>query len=147
MKTNGLNNKEVKVLENAGRLIREKANKQQVKKFLEEIGRDDSHNGWENRETWAFKIHIDNDGGYYNYWNERAKELELYNLEKELKEWVEEIANSLFNGSDERITEGARSMLYDVGSIWRINYRAVAEALREENTEREEHEKMEEVKA
>jgi len=135
MKTNGLNNKEVKVLENAGRLIREKANKQQVKKFLEEIGRDDSHNGWENRETWAFKLHIDNDGGYYNYWEERARELEQYDLEKELKEWIEEIANTLYNESDEKITKGAKMMICDVGSIWRINYRAIAEALKEESTE------------
>ena len=33
------------------------------------------YNGWTNYETWAVKLHMDNDQGSYQYWTERAEEI------------------------------------------------------------------------
>ena len=33
------------------------------------------YNGWTNYETWAVKLHMDNDPQSYSYWTEQAREI------------------------------------------------------------------------
>lgn len=100
----------------------------------------DTYNGWTNRETWATALHIDNDQGLHNYRNEMTKEAateeayepftkrqaEVYCLETNLRAWVEELHNDVFNPEQPPAQE-LLNMFNDIGSLWRVNWREIAE--------------------
>ena len=88
------------------------------------------YNGWSNKATWAFKLHIDNNEGDYNYWRDETKTLELHELAVKLEEWFNEVFDSVIEG--ETVTEEAKSMVKDVGNGHDINWREVADSLKEE---------------
>lgn len=108
-------------------------------KAMEEQG----YNGWSNRETWATMLHIDNDQGLFEIAmdyartaiEEHPKDEEdagadysdaLYCLEDTLKYWIEE---DLLTRENIAGNEGLWLMLSDIGSLYRINYREIADSL------------------
>lgn len=101
---------------------------------------DDTYNGWTNRETWATALHIDNDEGLHNYRNELCQnaikhasatdiftkeQATLCTLEDSLKEWVESLAEAFYFEPVSNPNLGG--MFNDIGSLWRVNYREIAE--------------------
>jgi hypothetical protein len=89
----------------------------------------DEYNGWTNRETWATALHIDNDQAMQEAVQELATSAHQENEDtlqalRELTEWVEEYVTEVLEAD----WEGVKSMRYDIGSLWRVNWREVAEA-------------------
>lgn len=102
--------------------------------------KDETYNGWTNRETWATALHIDNDEGFYNqrmnccrHAQDNAIATEYASHEQvatrmladDLRLWVEGMYDDfLYDGHrDERVA----LMIGDVGSLWRVNWREIAE--------------------
>ena len=102
----------------------------------------EEYNGWTNRETWGLALHIDNDQGL----QEQASELigqaflenidtekadgwqdGLYEAEKALTEWVDDLFSPSYWDGDS-LPAGVLSMLKDVGSVYRVNFREIAES-------------------
>lgn len=77
------------------------------------------YNGWENRETWAAHLWLTSDEGLCNV-ARRA------DTPDQLREMVEELMDKR-EGNPTFV-----KMFDDIGSLWRVNWRAVHAALREE---------------
>lgn len=91
------------------------------------------YNGWSNRETWATMLHIDNDQVLLETATEYAQqELEQYGeqaryeLAQTLQNWIEE---DLLTRDNIAGNEGLWLMLTDIGSLYRVNYRELAQNL------------------
>jgi hypothetical protein len=102
----------------------------------------EQYNGWTNRETWGLALHIDNDQGLQESASELIAEafLEnidtekedgwqdgLYEAEKALTDWVDDIFSPEYWGVD-TLPAGLLLMLKDVGSVYRVNFREIAES-------------------
>jgi len=96
----------------------------------------EQYNGWTNRETWATKLHLDND----RYLNEIAWEYaraydQAYELGQVIKNWIEEdlltFENITVANSDGNYLW---LMLTDIGSLYRVNWREIAQAYLDEIT-------------
>ena len=91
--------------------------------------KDDSYNGWTNRETWACHLHLTNDEGWYDMARgivaDAGGTRDGYAAANALADWFDEIGGYT-------PTPGIRMMLDDIGSLWRVNWREVANALRDE---------------
>lgn len=113
---------------------------------------DDTYNGWTNRETWAVNLHLSNDQGLYELTNERVTNA-LADIDGNavgLGDWfadptegparrrvrritlaadaLEELVAELFDTDGDYWSSNLQGMRDDVGSVWRIDWRAVAEA-------------------
>lgn len=97
----------------------------------------DNYNGWHNRETWATMLHIDNDRvlletamDYARTTIESHKDEEkwdaIYCLEESLMVWITE---DLLTRENIAGNEGLWMMLSDIGSLYRVNFGEIAEAL------------------
>jgi hypothetical protein len=103
----------------------------------------EEYNGWTNRETWATKLHLDNDQ-YLNEcaWEYVRKEMTKhdngeaaspYDVGQALKNWVEDDLLTF-----ENITKANSDghylwlMLTDIGSLYRVNWREIAQAYLDE---------------
>ena len=95
------------------------------------------YNGWKNRETWALALHIDNNQCFQAYMEELAEnareeaeetsEIALF-LTTALEDWITEIAETFFNPEPgEEFNKDLALMFSDVGSIWRVDFREIAE--------------------
>jgi hypothetical protein len=91
---------------------------------------DDTYNGWANRETWAFYLHLSNDQGLWDWTGERVRDIAATHrrlwgnvyatfLGETLIEYVEALWEEC-EGS-----EWVRLMRSDVGSVWRIDCREI----------------------
>lgn len=92
---------------------------------------DDTYNGWANRETWAFNLHLSNDEGLWNHVLDMAS---LYLAEKgEVSDlWLgEAILEHVEEDLPEMAPELWESMRSDVGSFWRVNCAETGRAIRE----------------
>lgn len=99
----------------------------------------EEYNGWTNRETWAAKLHLDNDQALneyaYEYVREeianhdKGEEINAYYLGQTLKNWVEEDLLTLENVAGNK---GLWLMLTDIGSLYRVNWREIAQAYLDE---------------
>ena len=87
------------------------------------------YNGWKNYETWNYKLWIDNHEGLHNYFCELSRELDLYDLQTALKDYIDE--NNPFN---ELPSEFCYSDLLG-SAIDNIDFYCIAECLKEENQE------------
>ena len=108
----------------------------------------EEYNGWKNRETWAVKLHLDNDQELYNEYHELYKQVSkeeptsevlkpdeeiLYNYSDQLKEWVSDmISPSYWRQCCIDMPRWAELMNEDVGSLWRVNFDDVARSIVEE---------------
>jgi hypothetical protein len=92
-------------------------------------------NGWTNRETWATKLHLDNDQSLNEYAWEYARDAvagydagqvaSAYDLGETLKNWIEENLLTLENIAGNR---DLWLMLTDIGSLYRVNWQEIAQA-------------------
>jgi hypothetical protein len=103
----------------------------------------EEYNGWTNRETWATALHINNDEGLYRTVQDWAstKWEEHTNIGQESISWGEiaesesEAVTGLAESIEDFVTElldsdwdGVKSMRYDIGSLWRVNWREIADS-------------------
>lgn len=121
------------------------------------------YNGWENRETWALSLGVSNWQSLYEdilgiaqrNWERNKKNIHVgmvSSTANEIKSYLENDVLGYDNISawNERlIREGSKDVEYDnkpwvirqeVGSLWRVDYRAIAEhylEIAKEITERE----------
>lgn len=93
----------------------------------------EEYNGWSNRETWATMLHINNDQVLYEIAREYAQqeqeqhgEQARYELAQTLQNWIEEDLLTLENVAG---NQGLWLMLTDIGSLYRVNWREIAENL------------------
>lgn len=102
----------------------------------------EEYNGWTNRETWALALNIDSDQGLQESASEligqaflenidtekeNGWEIGVYEAESALSDWVDDIFSSEYWGQ-ETLSAGLLSMLKDVGSLYRVNFREIAES-------------------
>lgn len=106
----------------------------------------DGYNGWSNRETWATALHINNDQGLYELardytqtaWEEHTAVGEnsvswgeIIDNEAEavacladtLQNWIEDDLLTLENIAG---NQGLFSMLSDIGSLYRVDWKEIA---------------------
>lgn len=106
-----------------------------------EIQPNERDHGWANHETFMIVLHLDNDAGLQA---ERrammARGVAVHAVHGEavgspvgfiadqLREWVEGLRESVFypEGGFNPTRESVRSMVGDVGSLWRVDWREVA---------------------
>jgi hypothetical protein len=89
----------------------------------------EGYNGWTNRETWATALHLNNDEGLYktvqdwavSNWEEQEDEAEAVTV---LAESIEDFVTELV----ETDWDGVKFMRYDIGSLWRVNWREIAQS-------------------
>jgi hypothetical protein len=92
----------------------------------------ESFNGWANRETWALALHIYNDEG----WAEYAAGLVSRDCGCDAAEILRESVED-FLTPDGAVWEGgpmsveASRIACEVGSLWRVDWAAVVESLRD----------------
>jgi len=96
------------------------------------VATDETYNGWTNRETWALHLWLTNEEPWYRmiqrwgnmYLPEDKDEIGVYEADKikgEVEEWYNDIL--------ERGGEGAINVAADIGSIWRVDWQELAEAI------------------
>jgi hypothetical protein len=101
------------------------------------------YNGWTNRETWATKLHIDNDQALYEIaqdytrtaWQEHTEDGEgqyptsVDCLADTLENWISEDLLTIENISG---NQGLFNMLTDIGSLYRVNWNEIAGSMIDE---------------
>jgi hypothetical protein len=112
------------------------------------------YQGWTNRETWAVYQHINNDLAFYHY-VKTAQQLIAEGVEAEHAEQIADdstlkIATSIrfSNWLQEHFEEltvtpvnqlrgpEVLEMLFDIGSLWRVNWAEIATALTDQQVTR-----------
>lgn len=98
--------------------------------------KEQGYNGWSNRETWATMLHIDNDQALFEIamdyarqeleGHDEGEEINPYYLGETIKSWIED---DLLTRENIAGNEGLWLMLSDIGSLYRINYREIADSL------------------
>jgi hypothetical protein len=93
------------------------------------------YQGWSNRETWATALHLGNDQGVYEAVRELTREeieghdiseeINAYYLGERISEWVQD---SVLGYDNVSTNPHAYSMLLDIGSLYRVNWREIAES-------------------
>jgi hypothetical protein len=86
---------------------------------------EETYNGWANRETWAFYLHLSNEEGLWAWAEERTEEFAA--IPTYLDEVIPSVIGAHMVEAVEELwdeCEGAewvRLMRSDVGSVWRID--------------------------
>jgi len=100
---------------------------------------DERYSGWTNRETWALMLHINNDQGLSEEYRALVAYLDQsdagpYEAEDNVRVRVTELLNpdeyEATFGTAHPI--GVARMAHEVGSLWRVNWTEVVDALRED---------------
>jgi len=89
------------------------------------------YQGWTNRETWAVKLHWDNNHGDYDFFTGEAKRFKkagkkVYEFADFLKQKAEEVYYTVLNEGN--ATKEGYLFVSDVGSLWRVNWDEIAKA-------------------
>lgn len=92
------------------------------------------YNGWTNRETWATALHIDNDQALLEIaldyarqeieGHDEGEEINPYHLGQTLEEWL---IDDLLTFESVSGNQGLWVMLLDIGSLYRVNWRELAD--------------------
>ena len=90
----------------------------------------ESYQGWSNYESWAVRLHWDNNEGDYRHMTEEAKNYKkagksIREFADYMKETAEEIQDIVIEGQG---NEEQKSFMHDVGSLWRVNWYEIAES-------------------
>jgi hypothetical protein len=101
----------------------------------------ENYNGWTNRETWATKLHLDNTEILNEWawelarkWDEADEEKMVY----ELGEWIKDLfEDDLFTYENVINNRDCFNMLTDIGSLYRVNWREIAQTYAEELAQEE----------
>ena len=94
----------------------------------------DEYNGWVNKETWAAALHLSNDESLYNECRQIVETADnIYGAADQLHAWINEEMDRLHypDDTDYPVPEWVRLMASDVGSLWRVDWIAVAESFAE----------------
>jgi len=101
----------------------------------------EQYNGWTNRETWAVKLHLDNDETLNDYawelarqWEEAREEKGVWELGEALRYWIEEDALTYESVTANR---SLWMMFSDIGSLYRVNWQEIAQTYAEELAQQE----------
>lgn len=91
-------------------------------------------NGWSNRETWAMALHLDNEEGLSSEMvdltrleiegHDEGEVINPYHLGERMREWIEDEVLDFDNVS---LNRHAFIMLTDVGSLYRVNWKEIAD--------------------
>lgn len=85
----------------------------------------ETYNGWSNRETWATALHIDNDTQLLGAVLEFSDQPDLADR---LEGYVNEILDyDAFYIREVSVSRCAWLMMNDIGSLYRVNWRELAE--------------------
>jgi hypothetical protein len=91
---------------------------------------DEKYEGWQNRETWAANLWMENNSKVYNYVFEKVKQViavskgsEQLRVEDFIKQFLEEAQEKVENREAQPDTVAA---IVNIGSFWRINYPELA---------------------
>lgn len=85
----------------------------------------EKYNGYTNYSTWCLCLWLDNDRNQYNYWKQRANQIDDYDLGQEIKAYFEDVQNPLADHAD------LYSDLLNY-ALSEINWREVVEKLKED---------------
>ena len=85
----------------------------------------EEYEGWSNKETWALKLHFDNDQKFYNYIYEqladfKKRKCNRITFEDFIKGFAEDIYHEFFY--TDKAPESYKNLVQDVGSLWRVNW-------------------------
>ena len=86
----------------------------------------ESCNGYQNRETYDVVLWCQNDEGLYPMFRNQP----AWSIKAQFQEWREQLISEPLE-----LTEELRSLLIDIGSLWRVNWYQVADALKDETEE------------
>lgn len=101
------------------------------------------YQGWENYETWAVKLWIDNEEGSYNYWNEVSEACASVDaLARRLKEEFEDSAQDVLEAARQECSLWSDLLTSAVQSV---NWDEIATAIWDETGHEEEDEEDEET--
>ena len=119
--------------------------KREGKKVSDKMA-DEKYNGWTNRETWTVKLHWDNNEGDYRFFTDEAKRFKkegksAFEFAEFLEEQAEEIQEQVIN-NPEQATQEAKMFIQDTGSLWRVDWREIAEAYFQDIEEIEKYERQ-----
>ena len=102
----------------------------------------DEYNGWANRETWAFLLHIDNDQSLYDMSREYvgsavAHEIPGYRTDTAadaLKTWAETLFTRAGYVAEfgDSWPDGLADTAEDIGSLWRVDWHEAAQSIMED---------------
>jgi len=87
----------------------------------------EEYNGWTNRETWATALHLNNDQALY----ETVRDWAVSNWEEQESEAVMVLSESIEDFVTELVEsdwDGVKFMRSDIGSLYRVNWREIAES-------------------
>lgn len=95
-------------------------------------GKDGEYNyGYKNRETWVCALHLDNDQTLHELMRIKARQSSsIDELAKEIEDFIETIEDEVFSDHPPHAT--LKSMIRDIGSTWRVDYREVAKNYEED---------------
>ncbi len=94
---------------------------------------DKEYNGFTNRETWTFKLHIDNNRGDYEHWEKQTKEALKKEFPKvwlsdQLKKWFEDIFYYTLDNAT-KSNDDARLFVEDVGNGDNVDWFDISEKM------------------
>jgi len=90
----------------------------------------EEYNGWWNRETWTANLWLDNERGLYDMVQDMARNTLEEHPESGAVQCLEESIENLFDEAFSDIadmTQAGLNMLKDIGSLYRVNWREIAE--------------------
>ena len=91
----------------------------------------EEYNGWTNRETWATALHINNEQAFYYHAQDMAAgyQDDKSGLADALEEWIGELLDMemVLSAPPENRRE-LINMSNDIGSLYRVNWREIAES-------------------
>ncbi len=92
----------------------------------------DEYNGWTNRETWAVHLWLSNDEGMEQMARTTIASGDARGLKIHGDDALQEDTELLLDPAYHQWPE-QNAMREDVGSLWRVNWREVADAFRDDD--------------